>query len=600
MENTNALLGALPLLAQALGRKYGVKVSLRGNGAYTTGDEIVLPALPAEDKNLAPLLMGYLDHECGHVRETDFDLFRTTVSNPLLKHVLNTLEDVRIEKRMGEIFPGCRTNLARLVKLLVQDGSFGPVAEADPGQLVSGYLLYSLRSRVVGQTGLNDLSEDAAEKLDRAYPGLRDELDRETAEIEKAKETKDCLDISQAVLEALRRYMKEPPPQPESDESEQGQNSEESPSSDSSEEQEEGESDENQESKGSGQAGGGEDEESESEEQSEDSSSSENAESNSSSEGDAEGCEQSAACGSGSSGESENGWSQEQAKTLQEALDADEEDLVQNLGELIQEKVEEATEEAERNGMARSGSSEPCSDESTFTMDESKVRAATNALRTRLHGLLQAKSDVRNMPRRTGRKLDSRKIARIRAGVEQRVFRGRNERQGLNTAVHVLLDRSGSMQGYPMEVANECMLAVKVALSGLNQVNLGISAFPGRNGAYHSYTSLVRHGQRRGNDIGLTADGGTPLGEALWGVANQMIPLSESRKIIIVLTDGNPHNSDGAANAIRLLNRTGFELVGVGIQHPDVQKFFKNFCVVHDLQDLPTALFEQLERLLVK
>ncbi len=42
-----AILKCLPLLADVLGRAYGVTVEIGGNDAYTTGRVIRLPGLPA-------------------------------------------------------------------------------------------------------------------------------------------------------------------------------------------------------------------------------------------------------------------------------------------------------------------------------------------------------------------------------------------------------------------------------------------------------------------------------------------------------------------------------------------------------------------------
>ena len=73
MIDTQAVMRSLPLVASVLGRKYGVKVEMGGADAYTDGKTIHLPAMPSEvPDTLLAMVRGFLDHEAGHVRDTDF------------------------------------------------------------------------------------------------------------------------------------------------------------------------------------------------------------------------------------------------------------------------------------------------------------------------------------------------------------------------------------------------------------------------------------------------------------------------------------------------------------------------------------------------
>jgi cobaltochelatase CobT len=101
------LLNALPIVAAALGRKYGVQVEIGGREALTNGRQIILPSLPVDDQKAALLAYGYLDQEAGHVRLTDFaDVQLELQTASALEHQLwNIFEDIRIEKRMGRFTP---------------------------------------------------------------------------------------------------------------------------------------------------------------------------------------------------------------------------------------------------------------------------------------------------------------------------------------------------------------------------------------------------------------------------------------------------------------------------------------------------------------
>ena len=116
------LIGALPIIAKMLGRKLGVEVVIGAPQAATDGNTIYLPALPADDPALAVLVNGFIDHEAAHVRFTDWTLPKP--EQPLEGRLVNILEDVRIERALGQQYPGTRANLARLVTAMVERGEF--------------------------------------------------------------------------------------------------------------------------------------------------------------------------------------------------------------------------------------------------------------------------------------------------------------------------------------------------------------------------------------------------------------------------------------------------------------------------------------------
>lgn len=119
MENVKHLINALPLVADALGRKYGVKVNIGGSKAYTDGQNIHLPALPLEaDEAILNLARGYLDHEAAHLRITNFKAVENASLTPVEKHVWNILEDFMVERKLASIYPGCAHNFNWLIRHL--------------------------------------------------------------------------------------------------------------------------------------------------------------------------------------------------------------------------------------------------------------------------------------------------------------------------------------------------------------------------------------------------------------------------------------------------------------------------------------------------
>ena len=146
MKN-QTLNNAFPIVAAALGNKFGVKVSVGGDDAYTTGDRIHLPALDTDDSNIKDVAWGYLAHEAAHVRFTDFGEFRNADTNPLRKHIVNILEDIRIEKAMQEPYPGTKRTTEKVTEYLVQTDAYGFVSkgqEPHPASVLSQFLLFRL------------------------------------------------------------------------------------------------------------------------------------------------------------------------------------------------------------------------------------------------------------------------------------------------------------------------------------------------------------------------------------------------------------------------------------------------------------------------
>jgi cobalamin biosynthesis protein CobT len=194
---------------------------------------------------------------------------------------------------------------------------------------------------------------------------------------------------------------------------------------------------------------------------------------------------------------------------------------------------------------------------------------------------------------------------------DPRVFARKRERIAVNTAIHLLIDLSGSM-GAPVRLADGSVerrgrigqasaLALALALDGINGVSVAVSAFPGLSGDDNVITTLVRHGERPRARAGAFAQpprGGTPMAGALWFAAADLIARPESRRIALVLTDGKPDNHADTAEILRLCAATDLETVGVGID-VDVSTLFPTAIRVREVAELRTALFGAAERLLL-
>ena len=231
-----------------------------------------------------------------------------------------------------------------------------------------------------------------------------------------------------------------------------------------------------------------------------------------------------------------------------------------------------------------------------------KVQGESGKIRAALQGLVQSHSLSRSRPGCSGR-LDGKRLHRLRFG-EAKVFQRHTVKPAPNTAMHLLLDKSESM-GYPvsdtqgqplgtrMPIALEATLALALAFEGIAGVNPGITAFPG-NQEEGSVYRLLEHGQRirqRTGAFSLAAEGSTPMTEAIWFGAAALLRCREARKVLMVMTDGQP---DDIVSTLAILQRcrdSGIETVGIGLGI-DVSHLFPVALAINDLQESRTQLFE--------
>ena len=229
--------------------------------------------------------------------------------------------------------------------------------------------------------------------------------------------------------------------------------------------------------------------------------------------------------------------------------------------------------------------------------EKAEALQSCNALRQRLHGVLQAQALRRYAIGRRGR-LHPASLHRLSVG-NPRIFRRESVQSGLNTAVHILLDCSGSMSGLPIKLACQSCYAVAKALEGIKGVNPAVTVFPAISRVAAVFP-LVRHGTKVSDAFAVSASGGTPLAPALWWVLQTLYAQAENRKIILILTDGVSDAVQPCEYAIRQAERLGVETYGIGIKSNAVSQFLTNRSrVIAALSELAPAMFELLQTALL-
>lgn len=244
-------------------------------------------------------------------------------------------------------------------------------------------------------------------------------------------------------------------------------------------------------------------------------------------------------------------------------------------------------------------------------VDEPRCITTTSRMRAKLMGLLQA---VKRLPERfgvSGRKLAVNRLVMMATG-DPRIFRKRIESVAVNTAVVVLLDRSSSMNEISgstsrIGVARNAAFSLHHALSGIGGVAVHSVAFEMQDATQETppIKVLCNWGQKpHAEYFGVSTGYMTPTPWALWYARNELLLRSEPRKIVLIVTDGEPFGWGGIETDTRAattrLYRDGIEIAAIGIETDMVQNYWKNSQVIKDLDELPQAMFGIMTDLLTR
>jgi cobaltochelatase CobT len=504
-----------------LGEKVGVKVVIGGSKAATDGKVIFLPSLPLDHDEAEALGFGLVLHEANHVRLTDFSVEK---GEGLRGDLVNILEDVRIDAQGQQRYPGAQMREEALISALIARGEAVVPHEGDsPGRLLLAYISWRLTHEV---NGIHAAEAPAA--LARAFceetfsVALRTAIDEKMFRVTQCRSTAEAARLADEIVALLEA--RAAPSEDAATGNEQATNT-----------------------------GGN---------------------SSAEAERDASRSSRADAPPDDSDGEMnpEGGNvvpEERERSALCRTLSASADEVFQGFGELAARALEEIAKERSASCVAVGYEDVDDDDEEkpeTRGQFDTRVRHATNALRQKLAGLLQAESFSRRARASTGRRFDHRRLAAVAVG-ETRVFLQETAGLSTDTAVHLLLDRSSSMvMDHRMEVAREACYAVALALQAVPSVSVAASAFPGRGRG--TVTCLTRSGERveQAESIfaGLEPHGGTPLAEALLYAAAALLAERNARRLVVVITDGEYPEEIGRP-VIERLARAGIESIGVGI-----------------------------------
>ena len=544
-------LKALPLVASMLGDELGVKVVFgEQETACTDGATVYLPPLPMEeDEQLYWLVSGYIDHEAAHIRHTDFEAMKAANLSPVAHLIFNIIEDWRVEHELVKRYPGCREHFDWLNRYLYLPKTKRKKRKAG-GNVPPAFFILDY---VIGSVNMGDVPElkvartPAARVIDKNWPTLRKSLDDLLAQVpERCHSTTACIDMALEIMalleaEAQREEPAQTCPQAKSDTESSQKNEANQPSS----------------------------------RQSNCSSADEN--------------EQPIRGENGSPGPD---------FSLSAFLDSAHDSLPKELKEQLQETISGKNPRKSSSGVSMA-SERKLAVQSLSPEVIQEAQRSSRALRTRLQGLLQTRVLRRVTASRYG-KTSGQLLHRI-ATRNPRIFRKADDVPGIDTAIHILLDRSGSMSK-EIGLACQACYALASALAAINGVNLAVTAFPSdcSDGVRTSVFPLLRHGERLSDKFNLGVEGMTPLTESLWWVTKELLKQKEQRKLILIISDGLPDDPQIAVKTLATIHELDIEVAGIAIDSWHLANLINAQENLTSITELAPAMFRVLHHLLIK
>jgi cobalamin biosynthesis protein CobT len=265
---------------------------------------------------------------------------------------------------------------------------------------------------------------------------------------------------------------------------------------------------------------------------------------------------------------------------------------------------------------------------------ENRVRQMTAKMRKDIERIMASDSYVIRTPGHKRGKLHSPSLFRVLQG-DPRVFSVREEHKSKDTAVMLLADNSGSMHGEKCELA---MIASYALAATLEAVKIPYEVLGFTSGDFYDLPISMREAIEK--DIAASEiqyDRVEPImipiyksfaerldatvkkrfayvmnaqnglqgnidGESLEYAAERLLKRQEKRKVMMVLSDGQPAGSHKSGPHLsyvtRQLEKMGIECIGIGILDSSVKKYYPKWTVLKDVNDLPNQVMKEIQAIL--
>lgn len=579
-----SIFDALPIVAASYGDNMGVKVIVGGREAKTDGQCIQIPYLDMNaDPQLKSVVWGYLSHEAAHVKFSSF-LEKYFHGLPALGlSIQNLIEDIRIENALIAELPGTRFTMDDVADYLKRSYSPSEEDEKIPAQVLFSYLYNWLYCVFREQKFLQNDLDKSRRIFDSTFPkqfcaGLENLIRQRMPTVNstaKANQlTKDILDL---VEQHIAPEEPEKPEDPQQQQNNYGkdQGSAHAPKdgpSDGQQQVSDSDSNSNTDQKSGGVGSPEQHDPNQAE---------------STNGGDqSEKSDQSQSQGAGSAGDAVKN------NACKEALNAGVSDLDSDMGQKLKAILDANIDpNAERTALP-----ELSYDQNLFRtgnvreINDGVLHASK--LRAKLTGLVQSQQLRRNYETASGQVINTRRLDRVCSG-DMRIFSHESRRREVNSDVCLLLDSSSSMsRGQRHVICNSATASLALALGDIRGVDVCAATCPGAESCVGPINYMGNPVRKNLGRFQINPHGGTPLVQALLWAVKELKAGKRERKVVLVLSDGEPFEREAVTRIITSMETSGIHLVGIGIQTDAMSHYFKQHLTINNLNDLGPKLFD--------
>jgi cobaltochelatase CobT len=548
----------LTLLAQVLCRSIGIEViPVSDNTFATDGKSIFISDNYSGDAEEEDIIRGAICHEGpGHINNTNFEKTGAWLEgkSDLAAALSNVIEDIRIERLAAMEYPGGRRILGKMISALERRGYFSLPDEGAPlqaGNVLISYLIRVLRAEELRQPMATDKVTELADRLFGA------DLRRQMLEIarEGSRSEDGVLEASEKILSILGEAAK-PPKNPQAKKS---PNKQQGKSGESS-------------SPPPGSPGASE-----------------------------EPSQNHAATGK----EAAKPTPEQIAQAAKEAIKAKKGDIgPSDVGQMVGDVISNDIGSGKCPPSYGTASREAPPETSPPFLPAPMDRALSIRLQSKMQELLRSRcEDEDDAYVDRGRLASSRIVAGFTGRRDIFTVEG-NEGEGINTAVHILVDASGSMEGESEKSALSAIYAMSSALGQFETQGaaFALSAFRRHVIDLKSFDSPWP--SRRDSLSRYHSGGGTAYTACANAVIPELAKRKAARKVLFVITDGDTGNPEANKMTSRTAKDFGIEVRVLHIGHgqPDHgwarSNGFEHMAYASPGSELQTAIFDTLAQVM--
>ncbi|MDW1505758.1 VWA domain-containing protein [Vibrio sp. Vb5031] len=297
------------------------------------------------------------------------------------------------------------------------------------------------------------------------------------------------------------------------------------------------------------------------------------------------------------------------SQEIEKAINADDDDLLEDMHDgirrMMEDKAEENLEEfQEEYGNEYSAPTmayrcDKSPDAAGIPLWMSQARQQSQRVKLVLNSILNDRNRVKRSYENSGTEICAGTLWGVSAG-NNRVFKTETISKSPNTAFSILIDRSGSMQGPNMEMANVAAFAIGQAIEFIKGAECEVLYYPFYDAVRQDgYVHIAKSFTERMNSVAqrsfnVHADHGTPTAEALQGATARLGLRKEPKKVLFLITDGQTSGATVQA-ALRECDVMGITVIGIGIGTGQLAGFeHRPYFAINSANELANSLFAYL------